>query len=406
MASPARSASTSRGSIKSWRSTAPAAPRASRAASSAWPGGRLKPHGLTLRHFPQSFEFSTLGRLDRDPLGRPFRDALHPHRRLRRKPTRGDPCGRAREPAPARIRRRAEPGSPDDRLRGRARRDHRGLDAPPGPAEVPGRRGRRLRPPHGRRRAVRAVAQAGLYPSTCAWSTPRNSPQTAWATAASRSSCSPSNPPTTRSTPGRRARSSWCRTTAAGRSPMRAPPRHGAPRHPMPYQREVLVPRDMIVDTFETAITWDRFEAFHAGQVGDRAGDPRSHWDRRPGPVGSPTSTPTARRPISRSMPQVAAARARAVAADQGPGVGCGDRRRRHDHHHHAVGRDHMPWYQRQRPALFGAALAAAKRTLDPAGILNPGVLITASDDRGRWRRSRRDRTKLDPPQSIANPKN
>ena len=44
--------------------------------------------------------------------------------------------------------------------------------------------------------------------------------------------------------------------------------------------------------------------------------------------------------------------------------------------HHHAVGRDHMPWYQRQRPALFGAALAAAKRTLDPAGILNPGVLL------------------------------
>jgi alkyldihydroxyacetonephosphate synthase len=44
--------------------------------------------------------------------------------------------------------------------------------------------------------------------------------------------------------------------------------------------------------------------------------------------------------------------------------------------HHHAVGRDHIPWYQRQRPALFGAALAAAKPTLDPAGILNPGVLV------------------------------
>ena len=46
--------------------------------------------------------------------------------------------------------------------------------------------------------------------------------------------------------------------------------------------------------------------------------------------------------------------------------------------HHHAVGRDHMPWYERQRPALFGAALAAAKAALDPAGILNPGVLIAA----------------------------
>ncbi len=44
--------------------------------------------------------------------------------------------------------------------------------------------------------------------------------------------------------------------------------------------------------------------------------------------------------------------------------------------HHHAVGRDHRPWYDRQRPELFAAALSAAKHALDPAGILNPGVLI------------------------------
>jgi alkyldihydroxyacetonephosphate synthase len=44
--------------------------------------------------------------------------------------------------------------------------------------------------------------------------------------------------------------------------------------------------------------------------------------------------------------------------------------------HHHAVGRTHRPWYDRERPALFGDALAAVKRTLDPHGILNPGVLI------------------------------
>jgi alkyldihydroxyacetonephosphate synthase len=44
--------------------------------------------------------------------------------------------------------------------------------------------------------------------------------------------------------------------------------------------------------------------------------------------------------------------------------------------HHHAVGRDHRPWYDRERPDLFARALAAAKRTLDPAGILNPGILV------------------------------
>ena len=44
--------------------------------------------------------------------------------------------------------------------------------------------------------------------------------------------------------------------------------------------------------------------------------------------------------------------------------------------HHHAVGRDHRRWYDRQRPALFARALGAAKRALDPKGMLNPGVLI------------------------------
>jgi alkyldihydroxyacetonephosphate synthase len=44
--------------------------------------------------------------------------------------------------------------------------------------------------------------------------------------------------------------------------------------------------------------------------------------------------------------------------------------------HHHAVGRDHRPWYDRQRPDPFAAALRAAKGALDPAGILNPGVLL------------------------------
>jgi alkyldihydroxyacetonephosphate synthase len=44
--------------------------------------------------------------------------------------------------------------------------------------------------------------------------------------------------------------------------------------------------------------------------------------------------------------------------------------------HHHAVGRDHRPWYDRQRPAPFAAALRAAKAELDPGAVLNPGVLI------------------------------
>jgi alkyldihydroxyacetonephosphate synthase len=44
--------------------------------------------------------------------------------------------------------------------------------------------------------------------------------------------------------------------------------------------------------------------------------------------------------------------------------------------HHHAVGRDHRPWYDIERPEPFAVALTAAKKALDPNGVLNPGVLI------------------------------
>ena len=44
--------------------------------------------------------------------------------------------------------------------------------------------------------------------------------------------------------------------------------------------------------------------------------------------------------------------------------------------HHHAVGRDHRPGYDRERPEPFARALRAAKRELDPGWILNPGVLF------------------------------
>ena len=46
--------------------------------------------------------------------------------------------------------------------------------------------------------------------------------------------------------------------------------------------------------------------------------------------------------------------------------------------HHHAVGRLHRPWYDQQRPDLFAQALKAVKGTLDPNGVLNPGLLIDA----------------------------
>ena len=44
--------------------------------------------------------------------------------------------------------------------------------------------------------------------------------------------------------------------------------------------------------------------------------------------------------------------------------------------HHHGVGTDHVPWYEREIGPLGRDVLAAVKHRLDPEGILNPGVLL------------------------------
>ncbi|MCS0602753.1 FAD-binding oxidoreductase [Streptomyces sp. LP11] len=44
--------------------------------------------------------------------------------------------------------------------------------------------------------------------------------------------------------------------------------------------------------------------------------------------------------------------------------------------HHHGVGTDHRDWYVREAGPLGIAALRAVKGALDPAGLLSPGVLL------------------------------
>jgi alkyldihydroxyacetonephosphate synthase len=45
--------------------------------------------------------------------------------------------------------------------------------------------------------------------------------------------------------------------------------------------------------------------------------------------------------------------------------------------HHHAVGRDHAAWLPAEIGDLGVSILRAAKERLDPAGIMNPGKLLT-----------------------------
>jgi alkyldihydroxyacetonephosphate synthase len=145
----------------------------------------------------------------------------------------------------------------------------------------------------------------------------------------------------------------------------------------LPYVRDAVAGLGHIVETFETAITWDRFdELWHA--VSARAGAAVSEVCgagivtcrlTHVYPDGcAPYFTVIARSRHGDQRAQwteVKAAASEAILAAGGTIT-----------HHHAVGRDHRPWYDRQRPALAAEAFAAAKRALDPAWILNPGVLL------------------------------
>jgi len=145
-----------------------------------------------------------------------------------------------------------------------------------------------------------------------------------------------------------------------------------------PYLRDVLLAVGILAETFETAITWERFPAFHAGviaaaerAVGEVCGEGARVFCRfthvyPDGPA--PYFTVIARAERGQEPEQWAAIK-HAVSEeiiDLGGSIT----------HHHAVGRDHRPWYDRQRPEPFAAALSGAKAAIDPAGIMNPGVLI------------------------------
>jgi alkyldihydroxyacetonephosphate synthase len=141
-----------------------------------------------------------------------------------------------------------------------------------------------------------------------------------------------------------------------------------------PYLRDTFVAMGVLSETFETAITWERFPSFHeevTGAVREAAG-PGALVSCRfthvypDGPAPYYTVLANARRGEEvEQWAEIKAAASDALIAAGGTIT-----------HHHAVGRDHRPWYDRQRPDPFAAALRAAKAAVDPAGMLNPGVLV------------------------------
>ncbi len=142
----------------------------------------------------------------------------------------------------------------------------------------------------------------------------------------------------------------------------------------MPYLRDLLIRIGVLSDTFESAVTWDQFPRFHAAVVGavrEALGEPCRVTCRfsHVYPDG-PAPYYTVLAPVTRGAEEERWHAMKQAASDAILAAGGTIT------HHHAVGRDHRPWYDDQRPEPFAAALRAAKHAVDPAGRLNPGVLI------------------------------
>ncbi len=144
-----------------------------------------------------------------------------------------------------------------------------------------------------------------------------------------------------------------------------------------PHLRDGFARLGLIHETFESAVTWDRFAEFHAGVLaaarralhdacGGGAISCRFAYVYPDGPAPY-YSIYAPGRPGQEleQWDQIKLAASEAILALGGTIT-----------HHHAVGRDHRRWYLREVPELFTDALRSAKAELDPAGIMNPGVLM------------------------------
>ena len=295
----------------------------------------LKPHGFALRHYPQSFEFSTLGGWIATRSGGHFA-TLYTHI--------DDLVESLRTMTPAGVMEsRRLPGSgagpsPDRmmigsegalgviteawmRLQGRPRFR---ADAVFGFPDF-----------FAAARAVRAVSQAGLYPSNLrvidnheAGAYGVNAYEESLLVLAFESADHPVD--------AWMARAVELMADNGGRrhADEAAGLRWRTAFIRMPYGRELTVPMGVINDTFETAITWDRFEPFHEA-VRKATEDALEGGDRPHGNRLDPLHSCLSGRAcglLHLQRPRRPGAAHRAMASYQDPRLRRADRRRRHDH--------------------------------------------------------------------------
>jgi alkyldihydroxyacetonephosphate synthase len=149
---------------------------------------------------------------------------------------------------------------------------------------------------------------------------------------------------------------------------------HG--RYQGPYLRDTLMDMGAMVETLETSHTWSRLEEMRAA-VGDAIRDSLAgqgtpglafcHLSHAYPDGGSLYFTFIARALAGGEIEQwhaVKRAACEAIVAHGGTIT-----------HHHAVGADHAPYMEAEVGELGIEALRAAKERLDPAGVMNPGKL-------------------------------
>ncbi len=153
-------------------------------------------------------------------------------------------------------------------------------------------------------------------------------------------------------------------------------------RYAQPYLRDTLLAHRVMVDTLETATTWSNlvhlYEAMAVamkGAISATGGGPgyvMTHVSHAY-PYGASLYATFLGRQVSDPDPlarqeqwwAVKQATTDAILAAGGTLT-----------HHHGIGQDHIPWLEEEVGPVGMRALHALKRTLDPAGIMNPGILL------------------------------
>lgn len=140
-----------------------------------------------------------------------------------------------------------------------------------------------------------------------------------------------------------------------------------------PYLRDSLLDVGVLVETLETVAFWSDLDRVYAAvkeALTASLGEATlvlchiSHVYETGASLYFTVATRQAEDPLAQWLAAKAAASDAIIAA--GASIT----------HHHAVGRDHKPWLAQEIGPVGVEILRAVKERLDPTGILNPGILI------------------------------